>query len=502
MSLKDLFYDPKVGLSSALAFMKRARQAGYSSKEITDFIKRQKVAQIHKEVHRPTEFFPLTGRGSGSYQMDFMFMYNPRNRKENLPILNIINNNSRKLYAYVLKDRSEKQVLEGLNKWLNEVQEPPQFLQSDNEKAFTSKKVGDLLGSHDIIQGFVEPEDHRGQGIVERVHQTLRRLFTLYEEAYNKPWLDGFQDLVYNYNHRVNRSIGMEPAEATEAAGSLARLKQYLAAEKDFKRFRIGDKVRKQMYNKDINLFDKGRTKWSKRVYTITGTNGYHLYQLNDDSLVPHYELQLIHGEPEEHIPIEQPIAELQQQAKKAKKSTRALNKESIKAYNTAGQREAPMAEKRQARKREVYVAVPSNQNTQKAEREALRAQVKKRGPRAPKIPDYVQKQIKVKGKNIWLRGKVIGVLSAVNSLSSCNSGLATYQNGTTNNGNSWAAYANGYFACNTNNCNTLTALAGTSYSPPPPPPSPSPPPPAKSSATLVKPAAGIIAATAAAMFI
>ena len=402
MSLKDLFYDPKVGLSSALAFMKRARQAGHSPKEITDFLKRQQVTQIHKEVRRPTDFFPLTGRGPGSYQMDFMFMYNPRNHTQNLPILNIINNNTRKLYAYVLKDRSKEQVLEGLKKWLNEVQEPPTFLQSDNERAFTSKQVGNLLGAHSIIQSFVEPEDHRGQGMVERVHQTLRRLFTLYEEAFHKPWLNGFEDLVYNYNHRVNRSIGTEPALANENAGSLLRLKQYLTAEQDFKRFKIGDKVRKAMYNKAVNLFDKGRTKWSTRVYTIIGTNGYHLYQLNDDSFVPHYELQLLHGEPEIHEPTKQPLSELQVQAKKAKKSTRALKKQGIQAYNNTGQAEAPVTEKRQAKSREVYVAKPSNLKELKAQREVEQAKVKKQGARVPK---YVQKY--VGGK--WIRGKVFG---------------------------------------------------------------------------------------------
>ena len=405
MSLKDLFYDPKVGLSSALAFMKRARLAGYSPKDITEFIKRQKVTQIHKEVHKPTVFFPLTGRGPGSYQMDLMFMYDPRNRTQNLPILTIINNNSRRLYAYVLKNRSQEQVLEGLKKWLQEVQEPPTFLQSDNEKAFDSKAVSNLLGSHGIIQSFVEPEDHRGQGMVERVHQTLRRLFTLYEEAFNRPWRDGFTDLIYNYNHRVNRDIGTEPAEANENAGSLARLKQYLEAKQDFKRFKIGDKVRKAMYNKAVTRFDKGRTKWSTRVYTITGTNGYHLYQLNDDSFVPHYELQLLHGEPEEHVPVEQPIAELQVQAKKAKKSTRALKKQGIQAYNNTGQAEAPVTEKRQAKSREVYVAKPSNLKELKAQRVAEQAKVKKQGAR---IPKYVQKYV----QNKWIRGKVLPDLS------------------------------------------------------------------------------------------
>jgi hypothetical protein len=86
-------------------------------------------------------------------------------------------------------------------------------------------------------------------------------------------------------------------------------------------------------------------------------------------------------------------------------------------------------------------------------------------------------------------------------SQSACNSALTAFQNGTYF-GQSSANLFYGFYACNTNNCNTVAAVTSTYYSPPPSPPLPPPPPPPKSSATIVKSAAGIIAATAAAMFI
>ena len=408
--MNELFYDPKFGLSSALAFMRRARSQGYSPKEITDFLRKQEVNQVHKEVHKTDiHFFPLWGQGAGSYQMDLMFLYDPKKRTEQLPILTIINVNSRKLYAYVLKNRKTGEIVRGLTKWLGEVVEKPSFLQSDNEKAFTAKEVGALLGSHGIVQSFVEPEDHRGQAEVERVHQTLRRLFTLYEDAFHKPWLTDFNDLIWNYNHRVNRDIGTEPWEANENAGTLRRLAQRAEAEKDFEKFKVGDRVRKAVFNRDVNRFDKGRSKWSTKVYTITGTNGFHLYQLDDanKSFQPHYNLQLIDGEPEKRpAPPELSLEEVRTETTKKKKSIRSLRKEGLKNHLTSGAAETLEAEKRQAKVPQAFVAEPAPPQ-QTLDRSHLKP-TRKNAPRKPLDPDTIRyAQAKFKG-NKYSYGKVV----------------------------------------------------------------------------------------------
>jgi transposase InsO family protein len=100
-------------------------------------------------------------------------------------------------------------------------------VQSDGGTEFLNRGVTAFFKNNNIERRIAEPGDHHGQGIIERFHGTLRRLFRLYEDAFKEPWKKGFDDLVYNYNHRVHRSIGVEPVNASEAQGMYQRRQQY-----------------------------------------------------------------------------------------------------------------------------------------------------------------------------------------------------------------------------------------------------------------------------------
>ena len=136
---------------------------------------------------------------------------------------------------------------------------------------------------------------------------------------------------MWNYNHRVHSSIGVSPAEASESAGLARRREQYEAAQHDFDAFRIGDTVRK-LVRKANEYFDKGKATWSDRVYTITGSNGHHLWQLDDGTYQKHYDLQLVKSV-ESASPL--PSLEPQREAtKRAKKVKRDLAKEGVSPAN------------------------------------------------------------------------------------------------------------------------------------------------------------------------
>ena len=392
--MESLFYDPKHGLGSMIKFAAKARQAGFKNDEIKTFLNRQETLQLNKERGR-TQFFPEWGYGPGSYQMDIMFQQDPRNKTRLVPILNIIDVNTRYLYAFIMRDRTAGEVLKAVMQWLDEVKSP-KMLQSDNERAFTSRALEELLARHSIQQRFVLPEDHRGQAEVERVHQTLRRLFTLYEDAFKEPWTNGFKDLVWNYNHRLHKGIGVAPADATEESGLAERIQQYRDAQRAFLKFKVGDHVRKAVTKS--TRFDKGRATWSDAVYTITGVQG-HLFQLSDGTLQKHYDLQLIRGVDK---PTQKESLEPKRQAAKtAKKATRALKKTGVQPYNAPGEQEASQAEKRQTKARETFVAQPSNLKDLKALRDMEQAKVKRQGER---VPRFVQKFVHQQ----WIRGKVL----------------------------------------------------------------------------------------------
>ena len=50
-------------------------------------------------------------RPPGSFQADLMFADNPRNKSKQLPILCIIDTNTRYAYTYLLKNKTDKEVL-------------------------------------------------------------------------------------------------------------------------------------------------------------------------------------------------------------------------------------------------------------------------------------------------------------------------------------------------------------------------------------------------------
>lgn len=354
-TLSELFYDPRTGFSSKTSFIARAKHLGFKHKDVLEFLKAQEVAQLNKERGGKRHYFPIWGRGPGSYQCDLMFMDNPRNHAKQLPILNIIDVNSRMLYAFILKDKTNAEVLKALMSWVDAAKERPVFLQSDNGKEFVGSAVEKFLAQHGILHGTVEPEDHQGQAMVERVNETMRRLFRLYEGAVKKPWTSGFDDLVWNYNHRVHSAIDLPPAEATDFAGLAQRRAQYERAQKDFSAFHVGDKVRKLIHS---GYFDKGKASWSTAVYTIVGTNGYHLFELSDGSYAKHYDLQLVKDVQKPDALPEGLVAPAI--VKKAKKVARTLNKEGIKNFLAPGVAEEPEAEKRRAKAPQAFVAGPA----------------------------------------------------------------------------------------------------------------------------------------------
>ena len=316
-TLKELYYDPRQGLGSLVKFAATAKKHGFTTKEVVAFLESQEVHQVHRERTKFT-YFPNWGRGAGSYQIDLMF-------QEGAPILTIINVTTRYVYAFVLKRKTGDEVLAALTKWFKTVRDTPKFVQSDGGSEFLNKGVTAFFDRHDIERRIADPGDHHGQAVVERFHGTLRRLFRMYEDAFKEPWKKGFDDLIYNYNHRVHRSIGVEPVNAKEDQGLHAQHQQYLKAMALEAKFHIGDTVRKTVNRS--TMFDKGKIRWSEKVHTIVGKTG-HRFELDDGSQVLSYDLQLVKSV-EKHTARES-LEPVRAARKVQAKVTRSLAKEGV----------------------------------------------------------------------------------------------------------------------------------------------------------------------------
>ena len=313
------YSDPKTGLSGSYATYKRNEGR---VKDIKNNLIEQTGYQLNFQNRSRRNYFPIVGKGPGSWQIDLMFFKPPWKGIEN--ILCCVNVNTRYAYCYCFKNKSDTYIY--VKKFLEDAKKderPVNFIQSDNGTEFLNKKVSPIIKQFGVEHETVNPADHTGQGIVERFNGTLRRLIILYINSNdNNNWVSVFDDLVYNYNHRYHSSLGTSPINMNELIAVNMKREQWEKAQKDYDKIKIGDQVR-LLKNRDI--FDKGRLLWSTKVYNVIGKEG-HLVQLNDGNYYTHYQVQVIKGggdAGEEH-------EKAQKQYKKEKKIIRALAKEGI----------------------------------------------------------------------------------------------------------------------------------------------------------------------------
>ena len=58
---------------------------------------------------------------------------------------------------------------------------------------------------------FIKNHGHKLR-IINRFHSTLKEKLTQYfTDNDTVKWIDAINDIIYNYNHSVNRDIGIEP---------------------------------------------------------------------------------------------------------------------------------------------------------------------------------------------------------------------------------------------------------------------------------------------------
>ena len=318
--MEELWRDPRF---IGTRFHQESRKRGFTTKQIKDFVAQQEAHQLTKtKGTQKVVWFPIL-RPPGFHQADLMFIDNPRNKSKQLPILCIIDTNTRYAYTYLLKNKGEQEVLSAFRKFMYDSKLKCDEIQTDNGSEFINKSVENLFKERGIVHSLAEPNDHNAQGSVERFNQTLRRLVTLTTDQTGLPWTDFLPQITENYNNRVNRAIGMAPVDATEDEGRYARYLQYLDAKKRLNEFKPGDQVRKELYRHKL---EKGPVRWSKEVFTVKAIVDNHVV-LNDDANWQYYNLQKISGVTQ---PTKGPTDEERQEVKKEKKVARNFRAEGI----------------------------------------------------------------------------------------------------------------------------------------------------------------------------
>ena len=194
---------------------------------------------------------------------------------------------TRKAYAYLMKNKTEKNVLDVLSLFLKV--HHPDIITSDNESAFASDAVQKLMEKHQVVSDMVEPQDHKALGIVDRAVQTIKNaIYKFMEEEDTTLYFKELPRIVESYNSTPNSGILNIAPEDANSKENIEAL-QILNNNKDKTNrkhrveFSVGDTVRRKLkQNALARSFDE---KYSVQQYTIEDIHQGRAFLNNGDDV-------------------------------------------------------------------------------------------------------------------------------------------------------------------------------------------------------------------------
>jgi hypothetical protein len=264
--LKELYYNPQTGLSSAQQLYINANKDCkiITLKQVKEWLARQEHQQVFT---RKKKLFNVIIGGPEDYQMNIMFFLQYKKQNDGYDaIVNFINITSRKAYFYAIKGKKQGEINRVFDLFYNKVDNKVINITSDNEVSFKSS----IKRYPAITHHQVDPNDKTKTEIVERFNRTLRSKIDKYMKLHKtKTWYKTLPELVSNYNSFKHSTILKAPNEVTEKDVTkirFAALNRGENARKKTNNFEVGDFVR---ILKNKKVFEKGTEKWSAQLYTI-----------------------------------------------------------------------------------------------------------------------------------------------------------------------------------------------------------------------------------------
>ena len=333
--LREIFYDPKQGLSSPenLYRLAKKRDPDITFSQVKDFIRRQATNQVHKEKSPPKHYFPIkAGKPDHIWNIDLMDISRDAHHNSGYNfVLTVIDIYSRFAAGIPLKNKEGPTVLDAMKVMLNGDRKP-EIIMSDNDSAFTSKAWMKEMEKQNIEMKFNESGDHHKSGIIDSFIRNLRRKIEKFKTAANtNRFIDVLGDLIENYNNSPHSSLGgSTPADPnyTKAKAILKDKEDQAEANYHPEKFPVGSRVR---YVINKGKFEKGsRPKWSV-VHTVTEQDGRD-FKLSNGKTYKYYQLQPIVES--QDGPEEPKIVKRKEKQIKPKKLRLALQKEGVEEEN------------------------------------------------------------------------------------------------------------------------------------------------------------------------
>ena len=284
ISLEEIFRHTPY--RSGTAFIDNAKKHGYTYSQAKRFLDRK---VIHDQ-RAPKEklFIPIVSKSPGWYQMDTFINQKQANGVNYLMLINV---NTRKAYAYMMRGKGAQQVKAALNQFIKDEPNCTSIL-SDQDAAYLSNEVLDWMTKHNIKYTTTTDDNHNNLGIINRFMRTIRDLAVnrglLDEKIWDhfdeetKEFIVGenwepsrtidpkeMKELVAAYNEHPHRITKVAPNNMTKEDE-----KEYIKYKKDDNNpydFQQGDKVR---IVTDKNPLKKTRRQVSDFVYTVDSKAG------------------------------------------------------------------------------------------------------------------------------------------------------------------------------------------------------------------------------------
>ena len=269
--LNDLYYKQH-NYDGIDTLYKKAKLINHDIKRVfvKEWLSKQQNKQVTLVKTVKKSFLPIYSEMPYSFQLDLTFF--PRYKKQNKQIyilFTAININTRYAYAYYGKDKNMATILNMLKEM--EKKTVINSITCDEGTEFNNKEFKSYCDKNDIQLYFVKDDSHK-LGIINRFHRTIKDKLTSYFNANDTvKWVDVIDKIIFNYNHTINRGIGIAPYKVNNSMEHeiiLWKRKQTeIHHDKTNEDFEVGDKVR--LLNKKILFNDKMLPNYSSTVFTV-----------------------------------------------------------------------------------------------------------------------------------------------------------------------------------------------------------------------------------------
>ena len=195
-------------------------------------------------------------------------------------------------FAFVepLKNKKAQSFMDGFKSIIRRAKKCPKRILADKGGEIKNRIFQDYCRQNNIL--LIHSENLNHAPFVERFNRTLKNIMFRFMTHYDtKRYIDALSLLVYSYNHRKHRMIGMSPAEAEKPghASKIRRLqeKHYAKVKRIKPRFKTGQTVR---ITKSKDHFGRGFTQqFQEEIFKIKSISTklpiptYELQTLNED---------------------------------------------------------------------------------------------------------------------------------------------------------------------------------------------------------------------------